>query len=343
MTTLAVGTDKGLFTFDNRDGTWAPGTPQFLGWRVTALGRDTDDAYLLGTGSGWFGPAIHRSDDLRDWKQLTPGPQYPEGGRTLEQIWKLAPAGDALWIGVAEAGLFRSHDGGASCEPVTGLNDHPSSEAWGPGAGGLCAHALLFDAADPDRIWCGISAVGVFRSDDGGDTWQLRNRGIAGSAPDDTPHDVGYCVHGLAADPADADTIYRQDHSGVYRTTDGADTWERTEQGLPANFGFPAVMDTGSGRVFLAPQHSDGQRVPVDGRFGIYRSDDGGDTWALSGEGWPSGPRWSGVLRGAMATDHDGTVAAGTTCGELWVTTDAGDHWEALDVTLPRIHAVALF
>lgn len=345
MTTLAVGTDKGLFCFDGRDGDWVAAEPQFLGWQVTALGRAHDGTYLAGASSGWYGPAIHRSDDLVAWGQVTPGPQYSEdGGRTLERIWRFTATDSALWVGVAEAGLFRSADQGATWEAVAGLNDHPTSDSWMPGAGGMCAHAILQHPSNPDRLWCGISAVGVFRTDDGGETWELRNTGIERAAPPDPDApDVGYCVHGLALDPDDPDRLYRQDHMGVYRSRDAADTWERIEHGLPARFGFPMVADASSGRLFVAPQHSDERRIAPDGRFRVYRSDDRGDSWQVSGRGWASGPRWAGVLRGALASDDAGTIAAGTTSGEVWVTADAGDRWDQIDVTLPRIHALALF
>lgn len=345
MTTLAIGTDKGLFCFDGRDRRWVPAEPQFLGWQVTTLGRARDGTYLAGTASGWFGPAIHRSDDLVSWQQVSPGPQHAEAsGRTLEQIWRFTATDDALWVGVAQAGLFRSPDHGITWEPVPGLNDHATSGSWMPGAGGMCAHAIIEHPDDPERLWCGISAVGVFRTDDGGQTWQLRNTGIERAAPPEPDgHDVGYCVHALALDPDDPDHLYRQDHTGVYRSRDGADTWERAEHGLPARFGFPIVADAGSGRLFVAPQHSDERRVAPDGDFRVYRSDDRADNWQVAGTGWPDGSRWAGVLRGAMVGDDAGTIAAGTTSGEVWVTTDAGDRWEQLDVTLPRIHVVAIY
>lgn len=343
MTTLAVGTDKGLFSFDHRDGRWVAAEPVFLGWQVTALGRAGDGTYLAGIASGWFGPAIHRSDDLTTWQQVAPGPRHPEGsGRGLERIWRFRATDDALWVGVAEAAVFRSPDHGVTWEPVPGLNDHPTRAGWQPGAGGLCAHAILADRRDPRRLWCAISAVGVLRSDDRGETWRLRNAGVTATAPNDE-HDIGYCVHALTQDPADPDRIYRQDHSGVYRTNDGGDAWERIETGLPARFGFPIVLDAGSGRLFVAPQRSDEHRVAPDGAFRVWRSDDRGDSWQVAGEGWPQHPRWAGVLRTAMAGDDAGTVVAGTTSGELWVTADAGEHWEQIDVILPRIHTVALF
>lgn len=343
MTTLAVGTDKGLFRFVRAGEAWTPSDPQLLGWRVTALGSGGDGAYLAGTSSNWYGPAIHRSDNLRDWRQLTSGPEFATGSeRRLEQIWRFLATDNELWVAVAPAGLFRSSDGGGHWDAVPGLNDHPTSKAWIPGAGGLCAHALIAHPTDATRMWCAVGAVGVFRTDDGGTTWHLRNAGVRVTLHAEND-DIGYCVHGIVLDPDDPDCLYRQDHSGVYRTTDGADTWERIESGLPATFGFPIVFDRISRRLFVAPQHSDERRVPPDGRFRVYRSGDRGDSWHVSGTGWPDAPRWAGVLRGAMASDDEGTVVAGTTSGEVWVSVDSGDRWERIDVVLPRILAVALF
>lgn len=63
--------------------------------------------------------------------------------------------------------------------------------------------------------------MGVFRSDDGGATWAARNEGVTQILPDRERNDIGFCVHGLARSPNDPDRIYRQDHTGVYRTTGG--------------------------------------------------------------------------------------------------------------------------
>ena len=94
--------------------------------------------------------------------------------------------------------------------------------------GGLCCHAFLFDHNDPNRMWCGISAVGVFRTDDGGATWVPKNRGVYWAHEDEEFKEIGHCVHGLAQDPDVPERIYRQDHSGMYRSDDGAETWKRT-------------------------------------------------------------------------------------------------------------------
>lgn len=343
MTTIAVGTLKGGWVLRTDDHVgWEVEGPFFEGWSVTAFGRAADGTYLAATGSGWFGPGVHRSADLHTWEAVADGPAFDDDGPRMEQIWTFAGAPDGrTFCGVAEAGVFVSDDGGVRWTPVESFNAHPTRSAWQPGAGGMCAHRVLFDG---DRVWVAASAVGVFRSDDGGATFEPRNAGVAPAVPDDehAAAGIGYCVHALVADPHDPDRIWRQDHKGVYRTADGGDSWERIERGLPAGFGFPIVRDDASGTLFVVPLAADANRIPVDGRFGAWRSTDDGDTWSRAGVGWPDEPTYTSVLRGAMATDGDGGVYLGTTGGELWATADAGDRWRRLPARFPRIAAVAV-
>lgn len=344
MTMLAIGTDKGLFFAHRADSGWSVGIPEFLGWRVTAFERLRSGRYLVGTGSEWFGPAIHRSDNLVDWTQIAPGPRFDSGDAAeLRQIWRFHETPDALFMGVADAGLFRSDDDGATWSHVRGLREHASVASWQPGAGGLCAHSILHHPANPQRLWVGISAVGVFRSDDGGATWELKNEGVQVTGPPeaDAGHDIGYCVHALVLDPDDPDVLYRQEHRGLYRSENGGDTWLDANDGVPSTFGFPLVMDHSTHNLFAVPQQSDEHRIPIDGRLRVYRSTDGARSWHDTSVGLSDSPGYAGVLRTAMATDHAGLVAFGNTAGELYVSEDSGDSWTAVDVTLPRVFCVA--
>lgn len=343
MATLAVGTEKGgwLLRSDDRSG-WEVEGPFFPGWGVTAFGRAADGTYLAGTASGWFGPGLHRSADLQSWEQVENGPSFGDGGPKLEQIWTFTTGPDGrVWCGVAEAGVFTSDDHGVTWRALEAFNEHRTRPAWQPGAGGMCAHRVLLDG---DRVWVASSAIGVFRSEDNGATFTPHDDGIGLAVPPEGERpEVGYCVHGVVADPDDPDVIWRQDHTGVYRTENGGDGWERIEKGLPAAFGFPIVRDTASGSLFVVPLAADQMRTPVDGRFAAWRSTDGGDSWSIAGTGWPQEPTYSSVLRGAAAADGDGGVYLGTTGGELWATADAGDTWQRLPGRYPRIAALAVW
>lgn len=340
MAVVAVGTDKGGYILRRADGGWSVDDPLFPGWRVTAFGRTADGTYLAGTASGWFGPAVHRSSDLVEWTQVEKGPAYPEDGPELQQIWTFTTAPDGrIWCGVAEAGLFISDDDGTSWQPVAGLNEHRTRDQWQPGAGGMCAHSII---VTDTTVWAAASAIGVFRSDDGGADFEPRNIGLDAAIPGGEAPEVGYCVHRLVADADEPKRMWQQNHTGVYRSLDGGDNWQRCEEGLPAGFGFPIVRDHSSGRLFVLPLTADVDRTPPDGRFAVHRSDDDGDSWHRSGDGWPEEPMYDSVLRGAMDGDGHGTVALGTTGGQVWTTTDAGDTWSRLPGTFPRINTVAV-
>jgi len=341
--TVAVGTEKGAYLLrsDGARGDWDLEGPLFKGWKVTTFGEAGDGTYLFATGSNWFGAALHRSSDLKEWTQIVDGPAWPEGGdRKLTQIWTLTRAGDTLYAGVDEAGLFRSEDHGETWQPVDGLNEHPTRSAWQPGLGGLAAHRVVVDKGDPDRIWVAISAVGVFRSDDGGASWVAKNRGVQRTVDAEDFEDIGYCVHCIVQDPTDVNRLYRQEHRGVFRTDDGGDTWERIEEGLPAGFGFPISLDQVTGRLFVVPLESDENRLPVEGTFRVYRSDNRGDSWHISGAGHPDVATFTAVLRGAMDADQQKGIYLGTTAGKVIATADAGEAWTTLPWTLPRILSV---
>jgi hypothetical protein len=343
-----VGTEKGGFvcTSNGHRRAWTIEGPLFKGWRVTATARTPSGRYLLATASHVYGPALHTSHDLKNWSQIERRPAYPEGGeRRLNQIWTILCTPEGHYAGVDVAGLFTSEDDGVSWHPVTALNDHPTRSSWFPGAGGLCAHAVLVDRRRPERIWCGISAVGVWRSDDGGASWQTKNRGIRCAIEDRDTAEIGYCVHGLAQDPDDAEILYRQEHTGMYRSRDGGDSWERIENGLPSWFGFPIAVDPRSKALYSFPLESDEYRTPVGGRFVIYRSRDAGDSWEPLTEGLPSEPTYTSVLRGALAVDalEPAGIYVGSTGGDVFLSGDGGQTWQRLAVRLPRVLSVAAY
>jgi photosystem II stability/assembly factor-like uncharacterized protein len=349
-----IGTDKGAFAL--RTGAsrerWTVAGPMLLGWKVTATARDPRGRTYAATASDVYGPALHASDDARTWRQLDALPAWaPESSREMRQIWTLVCAdrgagrGERLYAGVDDAGLFASDDRGRTWRGLDGLNEHPTRASWYPGAGGLCLHAVLIDPRDPRRIWTAISSVGVLRSDDGGATWEHKNAGIPPMLEDPELPEIGRCVHALAADPDDADTIWRREHNGMFRTRDGGERWERVEHGLGSWFGFPLALDRRTKHLYDVPLESDEHRVMPGGAMALYKSTDGGASWHALRGGLPQQHAYAGVLRGALALDHRDPcgVVFGTTAGAVFASRDAGATFARLDCTLPRILSVELY
>ncbi len=344
---VLVGTTKGAFLYhtDTQRQDWQLTGPHLGGWDIYSLLGDSrhGNHIYAGTSHYVYGPTIRVSTDFGEtWTQVEGSPSYSaESTFKMKRIWQIVPGHpstpDRLYAGVEEAGLFVSEDRGETWSELSGLTSHPSRPYWEPGNGGLCLHTILIDPNNARRMWIAISAVGVFRTTDGGETWKVCNNGLPEVPTPQPGSEVGRCVHKVVLDPNNSDTLYMQFHGGVFRSRDGADSWQPIETGLPGNFGFPLVV-TPDGNLFLVPLISDGQRYVKDGDLAVYRSQDDGESWEPTREGVPP-QQYVGVLRDAMTVDalEPAGVYFGTNMGEVYCSRDSGAHWERLPGQFPRI------
>ena len=345
---LLVGTPKGAFLFDG-DGTresWSLRGPLCEGWPIHDISVDpASGAILAGGGSPWYGPAVWRSDDLgKSWTHSSEGLTYGDDGPKIATIWTVTAAHGSIWAGVEPAGLFRSDDGGATWSHVSGLRDHPSRPGWQPGAGGLICHTIVPHPTDPQRMWVAISAVGTFATEDGGATWEARNRGVVAAGSPEPHPETGQCVHKLVMAAGQPDRFYQQNHSGVYRSVDGGRSWEDVSAGLPSEFGFAMTAhprDPSTGWVIPMTHPEEGRLAP-DGALAVWRTSDRGETWERNGEGLPQKNAFVGVLREAMAVDRLDPVGVffGTSTGQLYGSKDEGRSWDVVAANLPPIWSV---
>jgi hypothetical protein len=205
MTELLVGTKKGLFVLEGEPGSPFEVTARaFAGQPVEYAMRDPRSGRLLASvTSAFYGPKIFHTDDpAGEWEQAA-GVALPEGGeQALERIWVLVPgeADGLVYAGGDPGVLFESRDGGATFELNRGLWEHPTRGKWRPGGGGLCLHSISTWPGEPERLAIGISAAGVWLTDDGGQNWRRGNQGLNPRyLPEGTPEDeVALCVHRLA-------------------------------------------------------------------------------------------------------------------------------------------------
>jgi photosystem II stability/assembly factor-like uncharacterized protein len=348
---VLAGTRKGLFVLESDDKRekWELSGPLLEGWEVFhAIVDPRDGSMHACTNHPVYGPTTHVSHDRGTTWTRAGELGLPEGSElTLQRTWHIEPGRESepgtLWLGGAPGVLFKSRDSGTTWKPVPGLVDHPTRERWNPGAGGMCTHSIQLDPRDPDRAFVGISAAGVFRTEDDGETWTPANKGTAADFLPDPYPDLGQCVHKVLLHPADSDRLWQQNHCGVYRSDDGGDSWERLDgNGLPSSFGFPIALNPRDPETaYVIPMVGGDNRVVCDGRLGVYKTSDGGDTWSLASNGLPE-RAWTGVLREGLASDELDPfgIYFGTQSGSIYASTDEGESWRALARELPPILSV---
>jgi len=275
--------------------------------------------------------------------QFYDGTQHPW---EFKRVWHLEPSlsdPDTVYAGVEDAALFRSSDGGKSWHELAGLRGHGTGPKWQPGAGGMCLHTIMLDPADPKRIFIAISAAGAFRTDDGGATWKPINRGLKSQYIPDPEAEVGHCVHHVAFHPSRPDVLFMQKHWDVMRSDNAGDNWHEVSGNLPSDFGF--VIDVHAhepNTIYVAPIKSDGEHFVPEGKLRVYRSRSGGNEWEPLTKGLPQSNCYVNILRDAMAVDKLDScgVYFGTTGGQVYCSSNAGDTWSAIVHDLPSVLSV---
>lgn len=307
----------------------------------------------------WFGQQIQRSDDGGEtWHPVgndfqfvgEPGTHlwYDGTPRPFEftRVWHLEPSlsdPETVYAGAQDASLFRSTDGGESWIELPGLRTHESAPEWAPGAAGMGLHTIIEDQGNAGRLFVGISAAGVFRSDDAGESWQVKNKNLTSNFLPDPTAEIGHCIHKLAVHPARPDVIYMQKHWDVMRSDDAGDSWDRISGNLPTDFGMPIDVHAHEPEtIFVVPLKSDSEHFPLDGKLIVYRSKVGGDEWEPMTKGLPQKDCYVNILRDAMAVDSldDCGVYFGTSGGQVYVSPDGGDNWQAIVHDLPGVLSV---
>ena len=242
---VLVGTRKGAFVLrsDGKRDRWDVSGPHFPGWEIYHLkGSPADpDRLYASQCSGWFGQLIQRSSD---------------GGKTWE------PVGNQFtYEGVP--GTHQWYDG----------TPHPweFKRVW----------HLEPSLTDPDVVLAGIEDAALFRSTDGGTTWQeLAGLRGHGSGPAWTPGAGGMCLHTIIQDPRNPNRMFVAiSAAGAFRTADGGKSWQPINRGLRSQHIPDPTAEVGHCVHRIAMHPTRPNVLFMQKHWDVMRSDDSGDSW----------------------------------------------------------------
>ena len=306
---VLVGTRKGAFvlTSDAARQRWDVSGPHLPGWEVYHVkGSSVDPNRIYASQStGWFGQLIQRSDD---------------GGQT----W--APVGNEFAY-VGDPGTHMWYDG----------SQHPweFKRVW----------LLEPSPNEADVVYAGVEDAALFRSRDGGVTWQELDglRSVKGHLWQ--PGAGGMCLHTIVIDPRNEQRIFVAiSAAGAFRTDDGGTTWRPITRGLHSPFELPDPdADVGHCVHSIAMHPARPEVLFMQKHWDVMRSNNSGDLWyEVSGNlpsdfGFPIAvhahePETIYVVPIKSDSEHfppDGKL-------RVYRSRSGGNEWEALTNGLPQ-------
>ena len=262
---VLVGTRKGAFvlTSDGKRQRWDVSGPFFAGWEIYHLkGSAVDPNRIYASqSSGWFGQIIQRSDDGgKTWTTPGGGPPPSTGGM---------PQG--------ESNKFVYDTSPQTGAPLT-------THQWYDGT----QHPWEFKRVwhlepshdNPEVVFAGVEDAAIFRSDNGGQTWNelagLRN--AHGSKWQ--PGAGGMCLHSILLDPSDPQRIYIAiSAAGAFRTDDAGKTWKPINRGLHSQYIPDPNAEIGHCVHHIAMHRSRPDVLFMQKHWDVMRSDNAGDSW----------------------------------------------------------------
>jgi photosystem II stability/assembly factor-like uncharacterized protein len=271
---VLVGTKKGAFilTADGKRDKWSVAGPHFAGWEIYHMnGSPADpDRIFASQSSSWFGQIIQRSSD---------------GGETWEQPGSngAAPAeasdpADGPPMPKGESNKFAYDTSPETGKPLT-------THQWYDGTQNPWefAHVWHLEPSldDPDTCYAGVEDAALFRTTDGGKSWQeLAGLRGHGTGPSWMPGAGGMCLHTILLDPKDPKRIFIAiSAAGSFRTDDGGKTWKPINKGLKSQYIPDPDAEIGHCVHRIAFHPSNPDTLFMQKHWDVMRSDDGGASW----------------------------------------------------------------
>jgi photosystem II stability/assembly factor-like uncharacterized protein len=288
-----------------------------------------------------------------------------------------------VYLGTLPAAVYVSENGGRSFRELASFRQLPDHDRWTFPVPPHTAHirSIALDARVPDDILVGVEEGGVARSRDRGATWEdvsgphsetafPTHKDLTGQSPyQPGRHEPGRVyrdVHQVVRHPTRLDTVYATSGRGTYRTDDAGRSWTLLDNGLPLAYSvLMAVHPAAPDRLFVGaagngPVAWKGFRTPRTGPFNtgrfrldlseqrggaktmIFRSDDAGQSWRALAGGLPLEHPYI-VCALQIHPQNPEELIAGYADGSIYLSRDAGESWQRIGVSHPKLFGVRVF
>jgi hypothetical protein len=320
--TILACYDKGVGrALEDASGDWSV-EYTLQGYRVTCLAEDPTNPGVVYAGT----------HDQGLWRSTDYGKTWVAAGMQGQIIKSLAvsPADPSLlFAGIKPAGVYRSQDGGRSWEKLEGFQRIPNRWWWfSPAEPPDMRPYVIAIAPSPSNreiLLAGVEFGGVFRSEDGGETW---SRHVRGALRD---------CHSLKFHPTNGGFVYQAGGTGggASWSRDGGRTWQKAGRGLTKHYGIVCGMDRfDPERWYVCVGPSPGKAFGSNPTSYLYRSSPA-DAWQPIG--WQTHPLDSTPTALVPGDAGPGHLYAGIKDGQVWETRDAGESWSKLAFDLDGI------
>ncbi|HYI12517.1 MAG TPA: exo-alpha-sialidase [Thermoanaerobaculia bacterium] len=249
--------------------------------------QDGDVLLLVGTMKGAF---VLRADAGR--KSWEVGGPYFAGSAVYAMAYDGRQGRNRIWAGPQSmhwgAVLRSSDDFGQSW-----TNPEEANVKFPESAGAALANIWQIEPGrdgEADTLYCGVEPAALFRSSDAGGSWSL----VEGlwnhpQRPKWQPGGGGLCLHTILLDPAAPERIrIAVSTGGMYVTEDGGASWRPSNQGVRAQFLPDPYPEFGQCVHKVVQAEKQPERMFLQNHWGLYRSDDRGESWTDIANGVPS-------------------------------------------------------
>jgi photosystem II stability/assembly factor-like uncharacterized protein len=289
------------YIYKSRDGgkTWANISKGMSHSRVIAMA--VDPSYPATVYAGTKGDAVYKSyDGGQRWASMRSGLDDATISSVVNQF--VFDPYDSNHIFVATTmGIFETKTGGGSwVKKMEGMKEV------------LMVVALGMDPTRPAVLYAGTSG-GVYKSVNEGGHWEKVNNGLV--PPEMIKSSRALSVTSIHVDPFEPDTVYAATLSGLFKSTDGAASWDRIGQSLQDQM-----------IIAMIPDRSKKGVIYITGRDGVHRSGDGGANWKTLNKGFAS----TNIRSIAQSATNPDLFYAGTNGSGLYRSRDAGETWESM-------------